>query len=480
MAAVHKRGFLRHVVPSLAVLALAAASAARADVAQDYRAATDRIIAEATRPATAQSAWDRVAEMTDKFPARLSGSEALAGAISWSADRMKRDGLANVRVDKVMVPHWVRGNESAEVIAPYPQPLAIAALGGSVGTGDAPVRGEVLVVRSFEELEAKATAAKGKIIVFNVPFDEAADPIIAYRQLTPYRANGASRAARLGAVAVLVRSLGPIGHMTPHTGGMRYADDAPKIPAAGIAAEDAAKLQRMQDRGEHVSVSLSLGARMLPDAESGNLIAELTGQEKPDEIVLLGCHIDSWDLSPGAMDNAGGCVAIWEAAMVLKRLNLHPRRTIRVVFFTNEENGVRGGQAYRDRYRDELGKHVLALETDDGALPIRGYGFTGAENARAVIRQVVPLFSALGGTKLNDSAAGSTDILPMARAGHVPLLSLDIDMRRYFYVHHTKADTVDKIAPGDLGRLIGAMAAIAYVFGDMPQPLAREPGEGQP
>lgn len=459
---------------------LVAPTLAQADVAADYRAATARILAEATKPETGQRAWDRVAELTDKYPARLSGSAALAGALIWSSDRMKREGLANVRIDKVMVPHWVRGQESAAIVAPWPQPLTIAALGGSIGTGATPVQAEVLVVKSFEELDARAAEAKGRIVLFNAPFDEAGDPIDAYRKAVPYRGAGASRAAKLGAVAALVRSVGPVGHVTPHTGGMRYADDAPKIPVAGIAAEDAAKLQRMQDRGERVTVSLALGAQTLPDAESGNVIAELPGRDKPDEIVLLGCHIDSWDLSPGAMDNAGGCVAIWEAVLLLKRLGLQPRRTVRIVFFTNEENGVRGGTAYRDRYKDQLTKHVLAMETDDGALPIRGYGFTGTDKARTVVQAMLPLLEPVGGTSLNSSAAGSTDILPMARTGNVPIVALDIDMRRYFYVHHTNADTVEKIVPVELGKLIGAMASIAYVFADMPVPLDRATAAVQP
>lgn len=459
---------------------LVAPTLARADVAADYRAATTRILAEATKPEAGQKAWDRVAELTDKYPARLSGSAALAGALIWSSDKMKSEGLANVRIDKVMVPHWVRGQESGAIVAPWPQPLTIAALGGSVGTGATAVQAEVLVVKSFEELDVRAVEAKGRIVLFNAPFDEAGDPTDAYRKAVPYRGAGASRAAKLGAVAALVRSVGPVGHVTPHTGGMRYADDAPKIPVAGIAAEDAAKLQRMQDRGERVTVSLALGAQTLPDAESGNVIAELPGREKPDEVVLLGCHVDSWDLSPGAMDNAGGCVAIWEAALLLKRLGLKPRRTIRIVFFTNEENSVRGGMAYRDRYMDQLTKHVLAMETDDGALPIRGYGFTGTDKARTVVQAMLPLLEPVGGTSLNSSAAGSTDILPMARAGNVPIVALDIDMRRYFYVHHSNADTVEKIVPAELGKLIGAMASIAYVFADMPTPLDRATAAVQP
>lgn len=436
---------------------------------------TARIIAEALKPETGNRAWERVAEFTDKYPARMSGSANLEKAIAWSADRLRSDGLKNVRVDKVMVPHWERGAESAAILSPYPQPIRVTALGGSVGTAEAGVEAEVLVVRNFDELEARAAEAKGRIVVYNFAFDEAIEPLKAYVQMGAYRANGASRAAKLGAVAALIRAVGPVGQRTPHTGAMRYADDAPKIPVASIVAEDTEKLQRMQGRGDRTMVRLVLGARQLPDAESGNVIAELPGRERPDEVVLLGCHIDSWDLSPGAMDDAGGCVAIWEAALLLKRLDLTPRRTIRLVLFTNEENGVRGGQAYRDRYADQLGKHVLAIETDDGALPIRGYGFRGTATAATAVEAFVPQLSGLGGTAFRTTAVGGSDIQALVRAGNVPVIVLDVDMRRYFQVHHTDADTVDKILPGDLARLIGALAATAYNFADAPQALDRAP-----
>lgn len=457
------------------VCAVALASVqAQSSIAHDYRAPVARIIAEATSTTTATQAWDRLAELTDKYPARLSGSASLEGAIAWAAAQMKRDGLANVRLERVMVPHWVRGEESGAIVRPFPQPLAIAALGGSVGTAGDGVEGEALVVPSFAELESRAADVKGKIVVYNVAYDESADPGVAYRAGTRYRGAGASRAAAHGAVAALVRSVGPVGHRTPHTGAMRYTDDAPQIPVAAIAAEDAAKLQRMQDRGERVTVRLTLGARTLPDAESANVIAELPGRERPDEVVLVGGHLDSWDLASGAMDDGGGCVAMWEVLRVLQRLDLRPRRTIRLVLFTNEENGGRGGQGYRDKYRDQLANHVLAMESDGGVLPLEGYSFVGTDKARAIIAQIGSLLTSLGGTEVNSRFDGA-DIAPLMRAGNVPGLSPDVDMRRYFFVHHTPADTVDKVVPAELARVIAGMAAIAYVVADMPEPLDRAP-----
>ena len=242
--------------------------------------------------------------------------------------------------------------------------------------------------------------------------------------------------------------------------------------AAALSGEDADKLQRMQDRGIHAVVRMKLDARTLPDAESANVVAELRGRERPDEVVLIGGHIDSWDLASGAMDDGGGVVATWEAVRVLKRLNLVPRRTIRVVAFTNEENGTRGGQAYRDKYADQLAKHVLVLESDNGVLPLKGWGFSGSDKAREAIGQIAGLLRGLGGDRISDHFDGS-DVSAAARAGNVPAISPEVDMTRYFLIHHTPADTVDKIDPAEMARCVAAIASMAYVVADMPQTLDR-------
>jgi len=456
-----------------AIIVILASSAGSGPHAQDwtgpYRSATERIIAEAT---SGRAAWNRLAEFTDMFPARLSGTDNLQKAIAWAADQMKRDGLENVRVDKVMVPHWVRGTESAEIVQPYPGQIAMAALGGSVGTPANGIEAEALVVKNYDELEAQGPKVKGKIVVYNAVYDTTIDPLIAYHEGTQYRGAGASRAAKLGAVGALVRSVGPIAHRMPHTGGMRYAADAPQIPVAAISGEDADKLQRLQDRGTRTIVRLKMEAHTLPDAESGNVIGELRGREKPDEIVLIGGHIDSWDLASGAMDDGGGIIATWEAVRVLKKLNLVPRRTIRVVLFTNEENGTKGGQGYRDQYRDTLSKHVLVLESDNGMLPLKGWGFNGTDKARAVVTQIAGLLGSLGGTTVTDHYDGS-DVQAASRAGNIPWISPEVDMRPYFFIHHTPADTVDKVNPADMARCVAAIASMAYVVADMPEPLER-------
>jgi len=456
----------------LAVIALAISAGIL--VSQDgpmaqYRAPADKIVTESL--ADAQTAWDRLAELTDRFPGRLSGSTNLSYAIAWVTEKLNNDGFDNVHTEKVMVPHWVRNSESAEIVGDVVQPLAIAGLGGSVGTGPEGIQADAIVVHNFDELDAQASKVKGKIVIYNVVFHQTEDPLAEYRQGTRYRGSGASRAAKYGAVAALVRSVGPIAHRTPHTGGMRYSNDAPQIPVASISAEDADKLQRMQDRGQPIAIRLRMGAQTLPDVESANVIAEIRGRERPEQVVVIGGHLDSWDIAPGAMDDGGGVIATWEALRMLKKLNLTPRRTIRLVLFTNEENGTRGGQGYRQQHAREMADHVLALESDMGVLPVRGFGFRGSPEATQIIRQIASLLGGIGATGVNDKFDGA-DVDPMG-ADNVPLIALDIDDQLYFYIHHTNADTPDKVDPGQLSKCIAATAVMAYVAADLPQPLPR-------
>jgi carboxypeptidase Q len=375
---------------------------------------------------------------------------------------MKHD-FDEVRLDPVMVPHWVRGAESLEMVTPTGGMLALLGLGNSIGTGGAPLEADVLVVRSFAELDAHADKAKGRIVVFNVPYT-------AYGETVQYRSSGPSRAAAHGAVAVLVRAVGPPGLRTPHTGALRYSAEVPQIPAAAIATEDADRLQRMQDRGTRVVLRLRMEARFLPDAQSANLIAEYHGRSAPDEIVAIGCHIDSWDVGAGATDDGGGCIAMWEAIRVLKRLELRPRRTIRVVFWTNEENGLRGGLAYRDTYKAQLSKHVMMLESDGGVFKPSGFGFSGPERGRALVTQIGSLLAPIGADRIGPNGGGA-DIGPSVEAGDIPAMSLEVDGSKYFLIHHTPADTVDKIDPADVARCVAAVGVMSYVVADMPHAL---------
>jgi len=432
-------------------------------IQKEYQAAADRIIAAATADS---AAWNKLAELTDGFGNRISGSEALEQAIDWIIARMKSEGLDNVRGEPVMVPKFVRGHESAELLQPRYLKLQMLGLGQSVATPKGGTTAEVLVVSSFDDLKAHAAQAAGKIVLFDVPFTN-------YGQTVAYRGQGANEASRVGAVGVLIRAVGPFGMRTPHTGSMQaYDSTVKKIAAAAIPMEDAAMLHRMQDRGQKIVVRLEMEAHMEPDAPSRNVMGEITGREKPDEVVVFGGHIDSWDVGTGAMDDAGGVVIAWEAVRLLKKLGLTPRRTIRAVGWTNEENGGRGGQAYRDAHKAELDKHVAAIESDGGTFKFRGFGFTGTDSAFAVVNQIARLLKPLGG----DSATiggGGADIGPIMQLG-VPGLSHNVDGTRYFWYHHTEADNVDKIDPRELAENVAAMAIMAYVLADLPMPLTRK------
>jgi carboxypeptidase Q len=424
--------------------------------------AADRIIAAAMADS---AAWNKLAELTDGFGHRLSGSEALERALDWILERMRAEGLENVRGEPVMVPRWVRGHEKAELIQPRYVNLPMLGLGQSVGTPRGGIQAEVLVVSSFAEMQARAADARGKIVLYDVPFTN-------YGQTVQYRGIGAVEAARLGAVGMLLRAVGPFGMRTPHTGSMQpYDSTVTKIPAAAVSMEDAAMLHRMQNRGQTIVVRLEMEAHMLPDSPSRNVMAEIVGREKAEEVVVFGGHIDSWDVGTGAMDDAGGVVVAWEAVRLLKALGLRPRRTIRVVGWTNEENGGRGGEAYRDTHRNELAGHVAAIESDGGTFKFRGFGFSGSDSGFAVVNQISKLLRPLGADSVT-AGGGGADIGPIMELG-VPGLSHNVDGTRYFWYHHTEADNVDKIDPKELAENVAAMAIMAYVLADLPNPLPR-------
>jgi carboxypeptidase Q len=424
-----------------------------------YRDVAARIIGDAL---SSTFAWDRLALMGDTFGHRLSGSKGLEDAIQWAVAEMKKDGLENVHTEPVTVPHWVRGRESAEITSPRQRPLVMLGLGNSIGTPADGIEAEVLVVRSFEELDAHSDRVKGRIVLYNVPFTN-------YTETVQFRGNGPSRAAAHGAVAALVRSVGPAGLRLPHTGALRYADGAPQIPAAAVTAEDADLLQRLQERGTTPRVRLRMDAKFLPDADSFNVVGELRGRERPGEVVVVGGHIDSWDVGTGSTDDGGGCIVTWEALRIMKKLNLRPRRTVRVVLWTNEENGTRGANAYRDRYKDQLANHVLMLESDSGVLRPSSFGFTGSDAARTRIKQIAGLLRGIQLDRVVSPGEGA-DIGPSVQAANIPAMSLEAD-GNYFLIHHTPADTIDKIDPMDMSRASAAIAVMAYVVAEMPDRL---------
>jgi carboxypeptidase Q len=462
----------RHSVSLLLTLALITPLSLRAQLStESHRVAADRLIDAATGDSAAHR---RLSALTDRFGHRMSGSTSLERAIDWIVAEMKRDGLENVHTEPVTVTHWVRGAESAELVSPRRTPLHMLGLGRSVGTPPAGITAPVLVVRSFADLRARAADAKGKIVLFNSPFDTTLHPFTAYGQAVQYRAYGADSAAAVGAVAVLVRSVTPRSLQTPHTGGMSYADTArvvPRIPGAAVTVEDAEMMWRMQERGERIVVTLKMGARTLPPARSRNVIAEIRGSERPDEVIVLGGHIDSWDVGTGAMDDAGGSVAAWEAVRLIAQLGVRPKRTVRVVLWTNEEIGLAGALAYRDAHRTEIDKHIAAMESDNGVFRPYGLLFAGTDAGKAIIRQISPLLRRIGADSVANGGP-QADVSPLAALG-VPTLAINTDPSRYFWYHHTEADTADKIDPADMGKCVAAMAVVANTIANMEGTIPR-------
>jgi len=454
----------------LAILAAGPAApsalAAQAGAGQDsivarYQPVADRLIHAAQADS---AAWLRLAELTDRFGNRLSGSESLERALDWVLTEMRRDGLDSVRGEPVMVPHWVRGSESLDLVEPRRARLPMLGLGGSVGTPPGGITAPVLVVGSWDELTARAAEARGKIVLLDAPY-------VSYGETVQYRWSGAIAAAKVGAVAALLRSVSPFEMRQPHTGVTHYDSTARPIPFAAISIEDAAMLHRMQSRGQPVVVTLKMEARMLPDAPSRNAVAEFRGSEQPDQVVVMGGHIDSWDVGAGAMDDGGGVVVAWEALRLLKRLGLRPRRTVRVVAWTNEENGARGGSAYRDAHAAELAGHVAAIESDGGVFRPLGFGFTGSDSAFAIVTSIGHLLAGIGAGSVAHGGGG-TDIEAIMEQG-VPGMGLNDDVTRYFWYHHSEADTVDKLDPRDMAQCVAAIAVMAYVLADLPGQLPR-------
>ena len=425
-----------------------------AEIPKDYQATANRLVHSATNSAFA---FQRLGTLCDTFGPRFSGSANLEKAIDWCLAEMKKDGFVNVHGEDVMVPRWVRGEESAVLVLPRRRELPMLGLGGSVGTPKEGLTAEVLVVDSFGDLKTKAARAKGKMVLFNLPFTN-------YRETVIVRSIGAIEAAKVGAVASLIRSVGPFSMQTPHTGNMRYDDKVERIPHAALSVEDAQMLARMQSRGETIRIQLKMEARTLSPAKSRNVIAEIRGSEKPNEIVIVSGHIDSWDVGQGAMDDGGGCLAAWEAARLILKSGLKPRRTIRVVLWTNEENGLGGAKEYARRHAKDLKNHVLAIESDSGVFKPTGYGFLGSGEGMKVIQQIGGLLAPLGAGEIKKGCRGA-DVMRLIGGG-VPVMHLEVDRARYFWFHHTHADTIDKLDRHEFNRCVASLAVMTFVAAD--------------
>ncbi len=373
-----------------------------------------------------------------------------------------------------MVPAWQRGVETGEVTAPVHQPLSLTALGGSIATPDGGLEGDIVRVASLEELAVRGDAVRGRIVFIDRPTARTSDGS-GYGSAGHVRALGPSAAAKLGAIGLLIRSIGTDDARLPHTGATLYAEGVAKIPAAALSAPDAALLTRLLARGP-VRVRFSLGCRTLPDAESANVIGEIPGREAPGEVVLLGAHLDSWDLGTGAIDDAAGCGIVIEAARQIGLMAQKPKRTVRVVLFANEENGLKGGKAYAEAHAAELGSHVAALEADLGQGPPLGFSWNAGPSAEALLKTAAGLLAPIAADTLTPADIGGADLIFLLPSG-IPNLGLLLDATDYFDYHHTANDNFDRIDPKLMDRSTAATATLAYVLAESEAKLERIPAE---
>jgi len=452
-------------MPKPLALFLAAASLFAADpksISDQYSPVAQKLIAAAMSDT---QSLNRLQYLCDRIGNRLAGSASLERAIQWGAEEMKKAGLENVQTPPVMVPHWVRGKESAVLLAPVEKPLTMIGLGMSVGTPPEGITGDVVLAHTFDELKALGREkVAGKIVLFNPEWK-------GYGGTVMYRGSGPSRAAELGAKAVLVRSMTGVSLQTPHTGALDYIEGLPKIPAAALSTEDAAMLDRLITAGTPVKVKLTMQAHQEPDALSHNVMGEIRGSEKPDEVVVLGGHIDSWDIGQGANDDGSGIMAAFEAVALMKKLGLQPKRTIRVVFWVNEENGGAGGRAYRKMLGEDVSKHVAAIEMDEGAEKPVGFGLTAANPAAlARVQEIGKLLESIDAGKVTPGGGGA-DIAPVMMSG-VPGLGVLTVGTHYFDWHHTDADSFDKLVLKEFQANVASLAVMSYVLADMPERLS--------
>ena len=426
-------------------------------------------------------AYRQVAHLCNNIGPRLSGSLQAAKAVEYVAGELKAIGL-EVQLEKVSAPHWVRGEETAALVefpgmaANTTQKIVLCALGSSVATPADGLTAEIVVARDFEELEALGREkVAGKIVLFNYHFDKqmAAQSRAgeAYGQAVKYRSDGPTAAARLGAVATLIRSVGGADYRLPHTGNTDYKPDVPKIPAGAVTAEDADLIAALVPQGP-VRMRLALTPQTLPDVPSFNVIGDIKGSEHPEQIVIVSGHLDSWDLGTGAIDDAAGVAVSMEAANVIQKLHLRPKRTIRVIAWMNEENGLAGGKTYAKDHEKEIGNHFAAMETDGGAGHPLGINYATKPEGKTFFEPVAKILQSSGAGALQLAEHPGADIGPLTKLG-VPGFSPIQDNRTYFNYHHTAADTLDKVVPQELAENAAVVAVTAYALANLEKPLPR-------
>lgn len=415
------------------------------------------------------TAFSLLKELTEQAGHRLSGSAGSRKALDVTQQMMRDAGLTHVRVESVMVPHWDRGSVEEAILLDAGGhrigPLSVCALGGSVGTSVKGITADVVEVRSFDQLRALGRGGQGKIIFFNRPMDPTKlDPFDAYGGAVEQRSRGAVEAARVGGVAAIVRSMTTLRDNVPHTGSMSYVDSLRKVPAVAIGIQDADRLSALIAAGKTPRIHMRLNCTTHPDVSSGNVLGELTGTEFPDEVIVVGGHIDAWDKGTGAHDDGAGCVQAIEALRLLQEIGIRPRRTLRAVMFMNEENGLRGGRGYATASHRNSEKHIAALESDRGGFAPRGVSIQADSATVTRVRRWQSYLEILDAGKM-EVGHGGVDITPIVEHG-VPGFGLLVDSHRYFDYHHSENDTLDKVHPRELEHGAIVMALLLYLLSE--------------
>lgn len=434
------------------------------DEIHSYQDVAQQIIAFSLSGPGQNQSYDRLATFADMFGSRVSGSKNLEDAIDYILATLQKDGLDNVHGETVNVTNWVRNKEYAKLVLPREYNIAITGLGKSVGTGGKELMADVIVVKSFDDLDSRGSEVAGKIVVYNQDF-------VSYPATAGYRVLGAAKAAKYGAVATLIRSVTPQSLYTPHTGVQEYENGTKKIPTACLTVEDAEMLDRMQARGTRIQIALYMEAQNLDPSPSRNTVAEIKGAVHPEQVVLVSGHMDSWDVGQGAMDDGGGAFVSWQALSIIRQMGLKPKRTMRLVMWTDEEAGGVGSQQYYQQHKTEADNFNIMFESDMGVFLPYGIGFTGSDAAHAIMQEIGGLLKSINSTLVEDGG-GETDTSWWKDLG-VPLGTLTTHNEKYFWYHHTNADMMDVLDPDEMNRCAAVFAVYAYLLADMDDMLPR-------
>ena len=417
---------------------------------------------------TSNTGFETLEYLSDEIGPRLSGSKGAALAVKWTTERFRSWGI-DVRNEPVKVPHWVRGEEQARLVSHNDQKIVLTTLGGSVATPRNGIMADVIEVTSFEQLALLGREKiAGRIVFFHSAMDldqvGAGDAFGAYSSAVKFRSTGPSRAAEYGAVAVVIRSVSSASLRTPHTGSLRYDAKQPKIPAAALSEEDALLVHRLLSKGQRVRMRLVLTPKTLPDAMSSNVIAEIKGTEFPEQVVLIGGHLDSWDLGTGAIDNGSGVSMVMQTMQLIHALGLAPKRTIRCVLFMNEENGLAGGRTYFETHQKE--RHIAAIEADAGVgAPDKIWTTIAGAPLERLAASTGPVLARIGKIVFVTQKSTGADTSFLTKAG-VAGFGIAPDARKYFHYHHSSADTLDKVNPQHLAQNTALLAALAYTIAE--------------